>query len=122
MEPRLSFAARDRTIARAMRRVLPRLQPIFDGIAQVSLSNPIHSAILVGLTDERDSSYFEEVPNDDGFFQVIVGCKPQLHEAQLTRQVFDIIRRAARACPFTPVDQSSIQAVFDRCERDIDTA
>ena len=119
MELCLSVAARDRRFSRAIQRVRPRFEPLLDRVSKLELTNPIHSAILVGITDDNGSEHFREVPNDEGFFQVVAGCELQTSDGKLTRQVFEILRRATKACPLTPADQASVQAIFDHCERDV---
>lgn len=113
MELRFSVLARDRHFAKAMRRIRPRFAQLFEAFAKTELANPIHEAILVGITDDQKPPFFEEVPNNDGFFQVLAGCDMPDSDEELTRQVFDVLRRAAAVCPFSKIDHERVQQVFD---------
>lgn len=116
MELRFSVLARDRRFAKAMRRIRPRFAQLFEAFANTELANPIHEAILVGITDDQKPPFFEEVPNRDGFFQVLAGCDMKGSDEELTKEVFEILRRAATACPFSEVDHEKTQQIFDAQE------
>ncbi|MCE9546490.1 MAG: hypothetical protein K8T25_13370 [Planctomycetia bacterium] len=85
-------------------------------IEMTALVNPIHSAILVGITDEKTPQFFEDVPNDDGGFQIIAGCTSTESDAQLADDVFNILHRAAMACPFSNADRHLVDKVFEQFE------
>jgi hypothetical protein len=87
--------------------------------AKTTLVNPVHQAILVGITDDKGPEFFEEVPNCDGFFQVIAGCQPKESDSDLTKEVYNILRRAAKACAFSKVDHEAVKKVFDLSEADV---
>jgi hypothetical protein len=116
MELRFSVLARNREFAQAMRRIRPRFSPLVDVFATTELINPIHEAILVGITDDKGPNFFEEVPNRDGFFQVLAGVDLKQSDEMLVKNVFDTLRRAAIACPFSKPDHGTIQRVFDESE------
>lgn len=105
--------ARDRMFMKAMRRVREKLRPLFEAFEQVEMVNPIHQAILVGITDEKGNEFFEEVENDDGFFQVLAGCSTTAKDESLVQSVFEILLRAARACPFSVPDRAQFERVFE---------
>ncbi|MEX0676769.1 MAG: hypothetical protein WD063_06810 [Pirellulales bacterium] len=115
---RLEFSAfaRERSFAKAMHRIRPKLQPLLDELATIELQHPSYEAILVGITDDKDSEFFEEVPNDDGYFQVIAGCAPSESDSELAQQVFEILRQAVRACPLASADHELCEALFGRFE------
>ncbi len=113
MDLRFSVLARDRHFAKAMRRIRPRFAQLFEAFAKMELANPIHEAILVGITDDQKPPFFEEVSNNDGFFQVLAGCDMRDSDEELTKEVLDILRRAATACPFSEVDHERVQQVFN---------
>lgn len=119
MELRFSVLARNREFAKAMRRIRPRFAPLLEAFAQTELVNPIHQAILVGVTDDKGPEFFEEVPNSDGFFQVLAGVQMPGSDSILAKEVFGILRRAARACPFSKPDHQTIQVVFDTTESSV---
>jgi hypothetical protein len=121
MELRFSVAARDRRFAKTMRRIRPRFAVLLEAFAKTELENPIHSAILVGVTDEKDPEFFEEVPNRDGCFQILAGAQAKGSDAELAKAVFDILRRAAIACPFSRPDREEVQSIFDALESQIVT-
>lgn len=121
MQLRLSVLARDRKFSRAMRRVREKIQPLLDAFKLVELRDPIHQAILVGITDDRKPGYFEEVENNDGFFQVLAGCKFNGSEDELTADVFDILNKAVSLCPFSLPDQKMFDSVFERMRSSVVT-
>jgi hypothetical protein len=104
--------ARDRLFTKAMRRVRERLQPLLNAFEQVEMVNPIHHAILVGVTDDRGDQFFEEVENDEGFFQVHAGCTFSKNDDALVQSVYEILQRAAKACPFSIPDREQFERVF----------
>ena len=114
MQLRFSVLARDRSFSKAMRRVRVQLQPLMDVFEGVELDHPIHEAILVGITDDQGPEFFEEVENNDGFFQVLAGCSLQSTDEALAEVVFDILHRATMACPFVTPDHEKFEALFDR--------
>lgn len=114
MQIRCSVLARDRGFSKAMRRVRIKLQPLLDAFDAIELQHPIHEAILVGITDEKEPEFMEEVNNNDGFFQVLAGCSLRGSDAQLTEDVFAILLRAVRLCPFTTPDHATLEELFTR--------
>ena len=114
MQLRFSVCARDRAFSKAMRRVRARLQPLLDAFEEAALQHPIHEAILVGITDEKGAEYFQEVENDDGFFQVLAGCSFKGSDEELAEDVFCILQRAVRLCPFATPDHSTFETLFGR--------
>ena len=119
MQLRVSVLARDRKFSKAMRYVRARLQPLLDAFETVSMTDPIHEAILVGLTDERPAKFFEEVENDEGFFQVLAGVQFTGSDDELARSVFETLRKASVACPFSRPDREAFDALFDRMKREL---
>lgn len=114
MQLRFSVLARKRAFSKAMRRIRSRLQPLLDAFEGVELENPIHEAILVGITDDQEPEFFEEIENNDGFFQVMAGCSLRGTDDELAEDVFEILQRAMHLCPFATPDHETLQALFDR--------
>jgi hypothetical protein len=110
----LSFAARDKRFARALRRVRPRLEGLCHEFAQVELRDPIHEAMLVTFTDDMPAGAFTVVPNSGEYFQVLAGCGPLRSDDELAADVFIGIRRAVRECPFSTPDAAVFAALLDR--------
>lgn len=119
MDLNIGYAARSRAFSKAMARIMPRFDPLVKAIAQTELVNPIHQAILVGVTDDKGPEFFEEVPNSDGFFQVLAGVQMPASDSILTKEVFGILRRATLACPFSKPDHQTMQMVFDTTESSV---
>ena len=119
MELRFSVLARDREFGKAMRRIRPRFAPLLVMFAKTTLTDPIHQAILVGLTDDKGPEFFDEVANRDGFFQVLAGVEMKGSDLDLTKEVFGILRRAAKACPFSKPDHETIERVFAQSEAQV---
>ncbi len=80
----------------------------------MQLLDPGYDAILVGITDDQGPELFQEVPNDDGVFQIIAGCSPSDSESEFEKQIVEILREAVRVCPLTASDREKCEAVFDR--------
>lgn len=114
MQLRFSVMARDRKFSKAMRRVRERLQPLLNEFELVEMTDPIHEAILIGITDDQPSGFFEEVPNNDGFFQIMAGVEFSGSEVELNESVFEILRKAAMACPFSRPDRAAFDSLFER--------
>lgn len=114
MQLRFSVLARNRTFSKAMRRVRVNIQPLLDAFEATELKHPIHEAILVGITDDKGPEFFEEVANNDGFFQVLAGCSQRGTDDDLTEDVFNILQRAVRVCPFATPDHEEFEGLFAR--------
>jgi hypothetical protein len=108
----LSFAARDRLFGKAMRRVLPAFDSLSTEFAQTKLHDPIHDSILVALTDDLEPSYFEETPNNRGNFQVLMGVPRVTSDGELKLAVFERVKRAVVACPFSTPDKANFERLF----------
>jgi hypothetical protein len=117
MKLRLSIAARDRFFGKAMRRIRPSLEPVFERFSEIQLIHPIHSAILVGITDEYGDEHYEEIKNDDGFYQVLIGCRDtwssgKISDKDLREAVVLKLKTAVSACPFSEPDREKFLTVF----------
>lgn len=95
-----------------MSRVRTKLQPLLAAFEATELAHPIHDAILVGITDRERPDFFEEVQNDAGFFHVLAGCASRELDNELATDVFDILQRAVRLCPFATPDQEKLDTLF----------
>lgn len=116
MELRFSVLARNREFSKAMRRIRPRFTPLLEEFARAELENPMHQAILVGITADKGPEFFQEVLNSDGFFQVLAGVQIPASDSSLLNDVFAILRRAAQTCPFSNPDHQTIQTVFNNTQ------
>lgn len=114
----LGFAARDRLFGKALHRVLPAFDSLRSGFEQVKLLDPIHTSILVGLTDDLEPGHFEETPNNKGNFQVLLGCPRPTSDQELKRAVFDRLKRAVMACPFSTPDKASFEQLLQNWENE----
>ncbi len=117
MQLRFSVLARNREFSKSMQRVRTKLQPLLDAFEATILDHPIHEALLVGITDDKGSEFFEEVENNDGFFQVLSGCEQRGTDGEMTEAVLGILHRAVRLCPFATPDHEKIEEVFTRLRR-----
>lgn len=114
MKLMFSVAARNRAFSKAMGRVDGRFRDLTTSFGAVALDHPIHEAILVLITDDKPPEFMQEVENRDGFFQVIVGCSWKGTDDQLAEDVFEILHRAVRTCPFAIPDHDKFEALFAR--------
>lgn len=106
MRVSLSVAAQDQRLSNAVRRIRPALEPFFVAFSKLEMVDPIHEAILIGLTDSKPSGYFEVIPNEDGFFQVLSGVNAGIADDKLRSMFFDSLVRAVHACPFSKPDKA----------------
>jgi hypothetical protein len=118
MKVSLGVAARDRMFGKAMRRIRPAFAQLFAGIEAYVLSNPIYETLLIGITDDKGDEYLEEVPNNDGFFQVVCGCGTSwdsgpISDADLQTLVLDRIQKAIDLCPLTVPDREGLMKLIE---------
>ncbi len=115
----LSFGvlSSSRTFRRAVRRIRARLRPLLDGFEAIELLDPVFEGIIVGITDMKALGFFEEVENNDGFYQVFCGCSEYKSDSELIREIFEIFRRTTRECPFSRVDHDRIEMLFVEYEK-----
>lgn len=102
-----------------MRRIRPAVEERTKEFTSVILEHPIHEGILVGLTDDRKDSDWEEIPNRDGFFQVLAGFDSTIPldgsaDSALIRSVLQKPSAAVFACPFSIPDRRSMSLLVDR--------
>lgn len=121
MKISLSVAAQDRQFAKAVRRVRPDFVPLFDAFSKVKMVDPIHEAILIGLTDSKPNGYFKEIPNQDGYFQVLAGVTAKTTDHDLKVAIFDLITRAVQLCPFSKADKEEFTKFLAEWERNVST-
>jgi hypothetical protein len=117
MELRFSVLARDSRFGKAMRRIRPRFAALTQSFAKIDFESAVHKAVLVGLTDDKGMDFFREVPNSDGFFQILAGCEFVESDSDLTKQVFASLRRAAMACPLSADDGKKVGGLFESLEK-----
>jgi hypothetical protein len=113
----LSVAADDRRFARALRRVRPAFDSLCQEFEAIRLAHPIHEAVLVGVANGLPDAAVREVPNDDGFFQVLVGLGPAdevagLPTAALASRSYDRVRAAVLTCPFSAPDRDAVERLL----------
>lgn len=106
----LSVAAKSNSFSKAIRRIRPKFESLFSEFEAMKLVNPIHEAILLGITDSMGSDELEVVPNKDGFFQVICGFDVQTElsltdDGELEARLFKKIQNTVELCPFSQPDK-----------------
>ena len=117
----VSYLSHEKKFHKAMRRIRPIIDSIEEQFEAVVLKNPIHEAILIGLIDEKPTSYLEEIPNRDGYFQVNFGVGhyndiANEGDSNLTALVVEKIIEAIKLCPFSKVDLEQYEKCFTRWE------
>lgn len=112
MKLSLSVAAQNPRFAKSIRRVRPAFDSFVDAFSRVEMDNPIHEALLIGLTDAKSEEYFEIIPNNDGFFQILSGIKKDAIEQELEAAIFNVIRRAVSVCPFSLPDKEKFATLL----------
>ena len=100
--------------AKAIRRIRPGIQSILNQIEGTELINPTWSTLLVGITDELGPGIVNEISDDDGSLQLMVGF-PDLNDWSsandgiIRTMVLDIIRSTLDRCGLTPADRSTLE-------------
>lgn len=61
MKLQFSAVARERSFSKAMRRIRERFADLHNAFEMVELEHPIHDAILVIITDDKEPTHFEVV-------------------------------------------------------------
>lgn len=110
----ISIAARDRQFSKNFRKIRPSFDIFFSEFAAVQLVNPIHEAILIGITDSESEEYFKTIPNKDGYFQILAGVKNTNELEDLKGKVLKIIQKAILACPFSSPDKEQFSILVDK--------
>lgn len=109
----ISVAAQNPAFSKQVRRVRPFFDPLIEQFSAVQLVNPIHEAVLLGITDSKSPDFFEEVPNRDGFFQILAGVALVPDDAEFKARLFGVIRKAVDACPFSAPDKKQFLNLLD---------
>jgi hypothetical protein len=110
----ISVAAQNPAFSKKVRLVRPFFDSLLEQFNAVQMVDPIHEAILLGLTDSKPRGFFEEVPNRDGFFQAIVGLTLVPDDSEFKLQLFEAIRKAVQVCPFSAPDRDQFLSLLDR--------
>jgi hypothetical protein len=106
MKISLNVAAQNRLFSKSVRRIRSSFDPLIDAFSQLEISNPIHEAILIGLTDAKAADHFEVIQNRDGYFQILAGMRSDAEDDELKVLLFNIIERAVQLCPFSTPDKN----------------
>lgn len=110
----IGLAVKDRLFGKAVRRVLPYFESLRTEFNTVELTDPIHDAILVGLTDDREPSFFKETLNNNGNFQVLMGCPLIANDEDMKKAIFERLERAVMVCPFSTPDKTNVVELFQK--------
>ena len=102
-----------------MTRVSPAVQKRLDEIEQLQLQNPTSEDVLIGIVDDLAADHIESVPNNDGYFQLLMGFPKGIdlstaNDVNLRAEVITCIRNAVKACGLTPADFALIDTVLSR--------
>jgi len=108
----VGYLARHRAFSRLFRQVRRQLQPTIAAFDVLKIKNPMCNALLVDFTDEEGRDYFEVVENSDQFFQVLVGCCPEISEEQLIQHMIEALLRVVRLCPIASEDRARCETLF----------
>jgi len=112
MNVSLSVASRDRRFSKAMQRVRKEFDSFFREFATLKLNNPIHEALLIGVTDDMSHGVIQVVPNKEGYYQVLVGCAAPMTDAELKEWLYHVLERVFAQCPFSESDKAIALALL----------
>ena len=109
----LSVAAKSNGFSKAIRRIRPKFSTLFAEFEAKELENPIHEAILLGISDSLKEEEIQVIPNKDGFFQVICGFGEQAslspeNDSKLEVMLLNKIENAIQLCPFSKPDKAAM--------------
>lgn len=113
MDLSVSLLAHDRIFAKAMRRIRPRIESLAQGFRSVEMDSPLDEALLISFVDKKAPTFFEEVPNLDGYYQVIVGVPPGAPDDELFRHVVSMVREAITRYQFSDPDRRAFLDFMD---------
>ena len=119
MKISLSFAAKNPQFLKKIRRIRSDFEDFFDDFSLVDLTNPIHEAILIGVTDSRGDDFFEIIKNRDGYFQTLAGLDGFDDDAVLRKKLFLIVSKSILACPFSNPDRGKFHILLKKWEGEI---
>lgn len=97
-----------------MRRLLADFDPLKAEFSTIEMVDPIHEAVLIGISDEKPPGSFEIVSNRDSFFQVLAGVEWPATDENLKTLIEAIICEAIRRCPFSQPDKSQFSQLLVR--------
>jgi hypothetical protein len=117
MDVSLSVAARDRRFSKAMFRARGEFDFFFREFAKLKLNNPIHEALLIGVTDDIPHDLMEVVPNKDGYYQVLVGCASPMTDEERKIWLYQLLERVFAQCPFSASDKTNALALLTQWRR-----
>lgn len=105
-----------------MRRVRPGIDARIAGFDRLVLRNPIHDAILLGITDDRPDEYWDVVTTG-GFFQILSGFDDSIpldggSDTQLHAAIWRKLVRAVSECPFTIKDAEMLRGFINKSENE----
>lgn len=107
----LSIAAKSNAFTKAIRRIRPKFDSLFAAFEAKVLNNPIHEAILIGVSDSMNIEEVRIIPNKDGFFQAICGFGEQTsflpeNDRSLELMLVERIQHVVEKCPLTNTDKA----------------
>jgi hypothetical protein len=111
---KISAIARTRKFGKAIRDMHKKLDGLAKSLTNLAIEDGIITAILVSVTDDIPDSEQELFPNDEGIFQVHVGCQTN---PSLPSFAFDVLKRVSTAilcCNLSLVDNERMKAVMDQ--------
>ena len=97
----MSIGTSNRFFGKAIRRIYPRLNIFMETFNEAVPSSQTCKAILVAITDDKPSDFMEEIPNSDGYFQVMFGCPYPSDDSILEFEVLKRMKKAIEICPMS---------------------
>jgi len=113
MRLHISVAAMNNGFSKAMRRIRPKFNSLCAEFESRELENPIHEALLLGITDSLGREEIQVIPNRDGFFQVVCGFGEDnllspAHDRELESMLLKRLVLAIEMCPFSEPDRATM--------------
>ena len=116
MDISMSIGTSNRFFGKAIRRIYPRINLFMEKFKEAVPSSQTCSAILVAITDDKSADFFQEMPNVDGYFQVMFGCPYPSDDSDLANEVLDRLQKAIAICPMSPAEREMAIRFIQRWE------
>ena len=111
---RISASARSRQFGKAIRNIRKDLDQLAKSLADLSIDESRYTAVLVSVTDDISDSELEFFPNDDGVFQVHVGCQTDPISPGFSIDVMRKVSIAVLSCDVSSADKRQMKVVLER--------
>lgn len=97
---------------------MEELLPLIDELEQIEMIHPFGDAVLIIASDEGIllPNEMKELPNNDAFFQYVVGIGSFIDDMKLKKDLFSILSTVVEKVPFTIPDCEQYRNILSKWE------